>query len=123
MREYKNGQCVMRDICGDEGGIYNPCDRDHGICINTWNGAQCKCKEGYRLADNGRDCVDIDECAEDLHQCDLSVSSCINQLGSYRCLCDESLGYTNLGGSDYQCGSERTKSKYVLKKHFRSERV
>ena len=30
-------------------------------------------------------CVDVDECAENLHGC---TQTCINSLGSYNCSCD-----------------------------------
>ena len=35
---------------------------------------------------NGKNCVDIDECSEDLNGCQ---TSCENLIGSYRCSCDD----------------------------------
>lgn len=56
MKEYVGGECVLRDVCNGDEGISNPCDRDNGICVNTLEGPQCFCKEGYRLGSDGVRC-------------------------------------------------------------------
>lgn len=55
-KEWTGSECVMRDICEGDGGIYNPCDTSNGLCVNTLDGPQCFCKPGFRLAPNGSDC-------------------------------------------------------------------
>jgi hypothetical protein len=52
------------------------------------------CGEGFRL--EGRDCVDVDECAEGLDDCGLH-GGCENSEGSFSCVCDE--GYQGDGRS------------------------
>ncbi|KAH9514792.1 hypothetical protein Btru_023650 [Bulinus truncatus] len=55
---------------------------------------KCVCKQGY--ASNCDTCVDIDECHEGLHDCDLSVFKCSNVPGGYLCLCND--GYEQRNG-------------------------
>ena len=38
---------------------------------------------GYR----GDPCVDIDECAEGIDECDTQSSTCVNTPGGYTCVC------------------------------------
>ena len=45
---------------------------------------------GYRLAPDGRTCVDIDECLE--YGDSICIGDCLNEPGSYRCTCPQ--GYT-----------------------------
>lgn len=40
--------------------------------------------------------LDIDECVEERHTCDLSNSICVNTVGGYTCVC--SPGYEGEGG-------------------------
>ena len=42
------------------------------------------CTFGYKLSLNGDNCVDIDECAENIHSCE-PKEKCMNEAGSYRC--------------------------------------
>ncbi|CAH1989047.1 unnamed protein product [Acanthoscelides obtectus] len=54
-------------------------------CINTFGSSFCNCPEGMELASDWKTCQDINECedSEILKSC---PKSCINTVGSYRCL-------------------------------------
>lgn len=54
----------------------------HQLCTNTNGSYTCGCKAGYELI-NSKDCVDIDECAED------RCSKCSNWPGSFKCSCSD----------------------------------
>ncbi|XP_019581253.2 nidogen-2 isoform X1 [Rhinolophus sinicus] len=52
----------------------------------------CECAPGYQ--GDGRNCVDINECATGFHRCGPN-SVCINLLGSYRCECRSGYEFAN----------------------------
>ena len=52
---------------------------------------ECKCKSGYD--GDGLTCSDFDECANNMHDCDVHAD-CKNTIGTYKCECH--IGY---GGS------------------------
>ncbi|KAK9875281.1 hypothetical protein WA026_007672 [Henosepilachna vigintioctopunctata] len=57
------------------------------IILNRWN-VSCKCpKSGYRWSSLYGICVDIDECAENRHNCRTIKEACINLPGSFKCVC------------------------------------
>ncbi|XP_035208935.1 fibulin-1-like [Stegodyphus dumicola] len=58
-------------------------------CVNTQGSYECICKEGFRKADDGKNCIDIDECASSPNICQ---HTCNNVWGSYQCTCNQ--GYT-----------------------------
>lgn len=47
--------------------------------------SQCRCHPGFHLKDDGKTCVDIDECTT-TYPC---TQRCINTHGSFHCLCVE----------------------------------
>ena len=56
--------------------------------------AVCECRRGYRRESLSGKCVDIDECAENRHECS-TQAECANSAGSYACTCRR--GYTGDG--------------------------
>lgn len=55
----------------------------------------CHCREsGYEWSSRFGICVDVNECACDLHDCNLENGQiCINQPGSYTCICGVGFAY------------------------------
>ncbi|CAI5446030.1 unnamed protein product [Caenorhabditis angaria] len=67
------------------------------LSVRIFNGSLssiCECEPGFRLV--GGECVDIDECDENRHNCDPASSICVNTEGSFKCDCAE--GYEGEGG-------------------------
>ncbi|KAG7239350.1 hypothetical protein INR49_029338 [Caranx melampygus] len=71
--------------------LVNPCYAGNHDCDTTaqcipleGQAFQCQCATGYR--GDGRNCYDIDECAEGLSSCG-AHSQCVNLPGSHRCQC------------------------------------
>ncbi|GFO41325.1 fibrillin-2-like [Plakobranchus ocellatus] len=109
----KNTQCVQLEgkgyQCQCQEGFYgNPLTEEgcttgdetpDSICfdyVDEKSGKKtrkCSCKTGY-VSDCKR-CVDVDECSEGIHTCDLSSEKCINNPGSFKCECLD--GFTSDG--------------------------
>ncbi|KAL1250389.1 hypothetical protein QQF64_021394, partial [Cirrhinus molitorella] len=53
-------------------------------CINIPGNYRCTCYDGFRLANDGHNCLDVDECAEGNGGCQ---QVCVNMMGSYECRC------------------------------------
>lgn len=77
----------------------NPCDENscgsNGTCKAT--GAEtyeCKCDDGYSVNSNYK-CADVDECSNpSLNNCPEN-SDCVNEEGSYSCICKENYSGDN----------------------------
>ncbi|KAI1731698.1 EGF domain-containing protein [Ditylenchus destructor] len=106
-------QCRDVDECNTSSNGYStagvqrsPC-HPQAECINLLGSYTCKCPDGW--AGNGynqcinsaetKQCEDVDECDEGRHNCDLSLTSCINTVGGHICRCLP--GYE--GGDDGIC--------------------
>ena len=105
----------------------------HGICRNydiktSSYGYSCDCEAGYTWAqrfddlhacvhkqcgwgfekvEEGGDCVDIDECAQNMHACG-AHGQCQNRVyknesDKYRCLCDDGYEERFIGEGEYRC--------------------
>jgi len=65
-------------------------------CVGTPKGAECLCRPGYKLSQDGKSCEDINECT----QYGICDQECINTEGSYACSCLS--GYSLQGKSHCQ---------------------
>lgn len=70
--EYTSDPCVSLD-----------CDY---ICQHEGESYKCACDHGFRLAEDGKSCEDLDECA-DKRQCPWDNFRCVNKIGNYECVC------------------------------------
>ena len=72
------GDC--QDI--NECSIANNCEYS---CINLVGSYHCTCQDGYKLANDGYNCEDVDECQFQNGGCE---TGCGNTVGSYQCYCE-----------------------------------
>ncbi|XP_076236207.1 uncharacterized protein LOC143180395 [Calliopsis andreniformis] len=66
------------------------CPQSSHQCVNTNGSFFCElilpCSDGFKRSFNGS-CVDIDECSENLHTCQIELHQyCVNKHGSFECL-------------------------------------
>ncbi|RMC02956.1 hypothetical protein DUI87_20149 [Hirundo rustica rustica] len=55
-------------------------------CINIPGNYRCTCYDGFMLAHDGHNCLDVDECLDNNGGCQ---QICVNTMGSYECQCKE----------------------------------
>ncbi|XP_076739178.1 signal peptide, CUB and EGF-like domain-containing protein 2 isoform X4 [Maylandia zebra] len=74
-------QCEDIDECDLEynGGCVHECN-------NTPGNYRCTCYDGFHLAHDGHNCLDVDECQFNNGGCQ---HTCVNTMGSYECRCKE----------------------------------
>uniref|UniRef100_A0A4W3JHW1 Signal peptide, CUB and EGF-like domain-containing protein 3 n=1 Tax=Callorhinchus milii TaxID=7868 RepID=A0A4W3JHW1_CALMI len=74
-------QCEDIDECKDDynGGCVHE-------CINIPGNYRCTCYDGFKLAHDGHNCLDVDECGDSNGGCQ---QTCVNMMGSYECRCRE----------------------------------
>ncbi|KAK5982346.1 hypothetical protein GCK32_013870, partial [Trichostrongylus colubriformis] len=92
MNPLENGCKDMMQTCGRT---------EHTACLSVRLfdgslGSICECEPNYRFNNVTQQCEDIDECAENRHNCDPASSQCINEDGGFKCECYE--GYEGTGG-------------------------
>lgn len=83
--------CVDVNECSDK----RHCPAENSRCVNTADGFECVCADGFRAVADGR-CVDWDECA--FAPCE---HICTNKPGSYQCSCYD--GYTPIPEQPHKC--------------------
>uniref|UniRef100_A0A5F9C0W8 Signal peptide, CUB domain and EGF like domain containing 2 n=1 Tax=Oryctolagus cuniculus TaxID=9986 RepID=A0A5F9C0W8_RABIT len=71
------------DIDECENELNGGCVHD---CWNMPGNYRCTCFDGFMLAHDGHNCLDVDECLQNNGGCQ---HTCLNVLGSYECLCKE----------------------------------
>uniref|UniRef100_A0A7N8XCQ8 Thrombomodulin-like n=1 Tax=Mastacembelus armatus TaxID=205130 RepID=A0A7N8XCQ8_9TELE len=89
--EINNGGCEFKCTVSPK---QDPCLalRCQYGCYNDSESYACMCDQGFKLAEDGRSCVEINHCADEREQCD---QLCENTFGSYVCACRP--GYTLVG--------------------------
>lgn len=65
------------------------------ICYNNGGTYACMCTQGYKLASDGRSCLDFNDC-RDARQCPGENFMCVNTVGGFQCVCKD--GYRKIGG-------------------------
>ncbi|XP_075884880.1 fibulin-7-like isoform X2 [Nelusetta ayraudi] len=74
-------------------------------CVNTPGSFRCVCPAGYRLADDSRTCIDVDECEKRSHNC-TAPQLCVNTFGGFRCVavrCPDLRNATYIKTSPVRC--------------------
>ncbi|XP_011664249.2 low-density lipoprotein receptor-related protein 1 isoform X2 [Strongylocentrotus purpuratus] len=80
------------------------CSVNNGDCehictpISSAGAILCQCRQGYVLAEDGHNCVDVNECLG--FDC---IQTCSNSKGTFRCSCSE--GYTGQNNSCFANGA------------------
>ncbi|XP_017295467.1 signal peptide, CUB and EGF-like domain-containing protein 1 isoform X1 [Kryptolebias marmoratus] len=74
-------QCEDVDECENDynGGCVHE-------CINIPGNYRCTCYDGFMLAHDGHNCLDVEECLDNNGGCQ---QVCVNTMGSYECQCTE----------------------------------
>ena len=104
----KTGECIRSEkVCnkvkdcpeGDDEGIEcgdNQCHKKAcaHACIPTSKGPSCYCKSGFRLAQDGLSCIDINECDENMDD-GICSQKCKNNEGGYQCDCVDGFKLVN----------------------------
>lgn len=73
-----NNITCAKDPCAE---CAHQCHRDGGISV-------CRCNEGYRLAQDKKGCVDVNECEEEEDPCTAEKNEmCLNTAGGFLCVC------------------------------------
>ncbi|XP_039602497.1 low-density lipoprotein receptor-related protein 1-like isoform X2 [Polypterus senegalus] len=78
------------------------------LCDDLKIGYKCRCHRGFRLKDDGKTCVDIDECTT-TYPC---AQFCLNTHGSFKCLCSE--GYEVKPGDPTSCKSTSDEEPFLI---------
>ncbi|CAK8680339.1 unnamed protein product [Clavelina lepadiformis] len=82
----ETGECEESEVTpvvSDAPCTVNPCGAAR--CVEVGTSYRCECPEGYDYEDGA--CEDIDECAENRHNCALNAR-CENIVGSFVCMCN-----------------------------------
>ncbi|XP_069094905.1 signal peptide, CUB and EGF-like domain-containing protein 3 isoform X1 [Pleurodeles waltl] len=88
----KSYKCICKSGYSGDGRHckdVDECEREDNAgcvhdCVNIPGNYRCTCYDGFRLAHDGHNCLDLDECAEGNGGCQ---QTCVNIMGSYECRC------------------------------------
>ncbi|KAF6719202.1 Nidogen-1 [Oryzias melastigma] len=81
---------------------------EHSECLNLPGSHRCHCIRGFEFANDGRTCVDINECSSS--PCHITAR-CINELGSFQCLCQPGFSGDGFFCSHQEDVPERPKTR------------
>ena len=59
---------------------------DGTVCVNLAGSYRCDCDQGFKHDENAT-CVDVEECSNNEHTCDITTQECLDVPGSFMCLC------------------------------------
>lgn len=81
--------CTNINECSEENADKNHCGPNTD-CEDLIPGHLCHCSNGFVgvPTDKEKGCVDIDECANGIHDCGTDAT-CINTDGGFECICDK----------------------------------
>ncbi|XP_056373359.1 signal peptide, CUB and EGF-like domain-containing protein 1 isoform X1 [Hyla sarda] len=90
----KSYKCICKPGYKGEGKQcedIDECDNDYNggcvhECINIPGNYRCTCHDGFMLAHDGHNCLDVDECLDNNGGCQ---QICVNTMGSYECQCKD----------------------------------
>ncbi|CAJ0929764.1 unnamed protein product, partial [Ranitomeya imitator] len=91
-----NGTLVLNGSCSQPSTACKPSCHPKALCHGTAVGYKCVCDVGFQ--GNGVDCIDTDECLEDV--CRDNTTICVNTVGSYMCICKSGFRLTGSQCSD-----------------------
>uniref|UniRef100_A0A6A7G299 Fibrillin-2-like isoform X4 n=2 Tax=Hirondellea gigas TaxID=1518452 RepID=A0A6A7G299_9CRUS len=90
-RDPGSSSCIDIDECATGVAKCRPAE----LCINHPGGYRCRlssrrqipaCPAGHNYSAQASACVDVNECEERLDTCSPSTQTCINSVGSFRCI-------------------------------------
>ncbi|XP_059084978.1 fibrillin-2-like [Tigriopus californicus] len=73
-------KCSGVDLCAENNG---GCSHE---CYTTYGQSFCMCPAGYKLDEDWKTCVDVNECATMASVRESCANGCENTIGSYRCM-------------------------------------
>lgn len=74
----------------------DPCLQMHcqHACYKNGDSYACTCEQGFKLAPDGRSCVDFNDC-KDERQCPGENFMCVNTVGGFQCVCKDGYRMTD----------------------------
>lgn len=79
-------EVTAQDPCESLGCAY--------ACFTSGESYACMCAPGFKLAEDGRTCVDFNDCRDE-RQCPMENFKCVNTVGGFQCVCQD--GYKAKG--------------------------
>ncbi|XP_024879851.1 fibrillin-3-like [Temnothorax curvispinosus] len=95
----------------------SPIDKDPSDQKNVRSDLRMTCSAGYKPSnDSGiTRCIDVDECNEQLHSCELD-ERCVNEIGSYRCVPENNKNASTTQQTNHDQRDDRFSRGYELER-------